>query len=884
MTIDSLNLDIAALPADLLVLTPNRRLAAWLDRDHDQWQQTQGKRTWARLNAQPLEQWWRQLFGEICLLQMPSAQGHPRLLSASQSALLWRQVLEEHWDQSQDIDGLLALAQQARALLQRWCWQPAHWQGGETLEQVHFARWHQAYCDRLRDLHCLDLPLLPQWVMEHGSMLRDAMPRQIWLHGFNDPDEPQLRNVVAWLQEGEIQVHLSALPARKGNASMITTTQVDDQFAQAIHWALQQYRSGAGRVGVVIPNLQPRRKQVRGLCKQVWALQPDAAGQHWTSIINITAAQTLLDYPLVAQLSLWLRGLGGELSLEEWRVLLTSPYCCQNEAEWLRRDAFFLWLREQNVRALHLSALREQWSRRCGQDATLEWLGQIQSLNSRTRQPIARWIQWFKRLMATVMRSGGRSLDSEEFQLQQRLFETVAQLQELHDWLGDISSDRFRTEIENVLGSTQFQPQTETAPIQVMGILEAAGLMFDRLWVCEMEAVNWPQPLNPNPLLSRRLQRAMNMPGASPERELQYATRLLTGFHRAADEVVFSWGRWDGDTEHTFATLAGNLASLEHDLPDIPSAERIQFEHHNALIERFPADDCGTPVTEQHAKGGSGLIRSQSLCPFKAFAEYRLNLRAQDELADGIKASDRGSLLHKVMESIWRSLQDSGALHALLQNENRLDAWLNEIIDQEMERFRRDVFLQPEALYQLERLRTFNIARRWLLECDGPREPFSVVQVEKRRTLTIGGLALDLAVDRIDELRDGQLVIVDYKSGDKDHKAWQGERPEEPQLPLYTLLEKDKTSGVLFGVMKPDALGYKGLLADRKQLTQENSKGLMESQDWAQQMQDWHTILEQLAQEFRQGHAAVSPLNEQTCTYCHLAPVCRVKETPHDSD
>jgi probable DNA repair protein len=883
MTIDSVYLDITALPADLLVLTPNRRLAAWLDRDYDSWQLSCGTRSWARLNAVPLEQWLQQWYAEICLLVPAPEHGHPRLLSSAQSALLWRQVLEQHWENGQDIDGLVALAQQARALLCRWRWQPAQWQAGDKLEQIEFARWHQAYSQLLRSQRCLDQPALAQWVMEQGSVLRAGLPRNIYLHGFNDPDEPQLRQFMQWLEQDGIRVHASAIPPKQSRCEIVTLPQVDDQFAQAIHWALQQ-RTNAARIGVVIPNLQAQRNRVRTLCRHLWSLQPDAADQHWSTIINITAAQTLGDYPLVSQLLLWLRGLAGELSLQEWNLLLTSPYSCAGESEWLRRDGFFQWLRAQNLKALRLSAVRERWLQRCGDDETSTWLGQLQSLQSRGRQPIVRWIQWFNRFMALVMSRQGRSLDSEEFQLQQRLLETLGQLQELHDWLGDIDFDRFRRTLEEALKNVQFQPQTETAPIQIMGVLEAAGLAFDRLWVCEMEAVNWPQSVNPNPLLSRPLQRAMNMPGASPERELQYATRLLAGFQTAADHVMFSWGEMQGETEHTCSALLNTLVASPFQIADVASAEQIQFEQLHDSIEVLPADVLGTPVADQHAKGGSGIIKSQSLCPFKAFAEYRLNLRAEDELADGIKASDRGSLLHKVMEMIWRELQDSAALAALLQDEPKLDTWLNNIIEREMQGFRQQVFLEPQALYDLERLRTFNIVRRWLQECDGQREPFNIVQVEKRRALQIGGLQLDLAVDRIDQLQSGDYVIVDYKSGDKDHKAWIGERPEEPQLPLYTLLEPDKTKGVLFGVLKPDALTYKGLLQQRDLFALGKNSALKQADDWHQQMQDWQKTLERLAEEYRQGRAEVSPLNDNTCTFCHLAAVCRVNEVAHDRD
>lgn len=884
MTIDTLYLDITTLPADLLVLTPNRRLAAWLDRDHDNWQRSRGTRTWGRLNAVPFDQWLQQAFDEISLLMPPSGSGHPRLLSNAQSALLWRQVLEQHWEHPQDIDGLVKLAQQARTLLCRWRWQPCQWQAGDTLEQIEFARWHEAYNQLLNNQHCLDQAELAHWVMEHGAPWRSGLPRNIHLHGFNDPDEPQLRAFVRWLQQDGIQVRLSIMPPKNARCDVITLSEVDDQFAQAIHWALQQ-RNDATRIGVVIPNLQAQRNKVRALCQHLWSLQMDATAQHWSSVINITAAPALGDYPLTSQLSLWMKGLTSDLPLQHWHLLLTSPYCCASEPEWLQRDAFFEWLQTRNRKALPLSMLKEQWIHHCGDDETSIWLGQLHALQNRSRQPVVRWIQWFRRFMALVLSRRGRSLDSEEFQLQQRLLESVSELQELHDWLGDIDFERFRRECENTLANVQFQPQTETAPIQIMGVLEAAGLAFDRLWVCEMEAVNWPPSLNPNPLLSRSIQRAMNMPGASPERELQYATRLVTGFSTAADRVIFSWGQMQGDTEHTCSALLSTLAlPTPQNTTPIASAERIQFERFHQSIDTLPADTQGTPVTDQHAKGGSGIVKSQSLCPFKAFAEYRLNLRAEEELTDGIKAADRGALLHKVMEMIWRALRDSAALADLLQDETKFDAWLNGIIEREMQHFRQQVFLEPSALYELERLRTFSIAKRWLQECDGQRAPFSVEQVEKRRTLQIGGLTLDLAVDRIDRLQNDDYVIVDYKSGDKDHKAWIGERPQEPQLPLYTLLEPDRTKGVLFGVLKPDVLTYKGLVAQRDLFTQGKLNGLKQSEDWQQQMQQWQSTLERLAEEFRQGKADVSPLDGNTCGFCHLAAVCRINEVSHDRD
>ncbi len=886
MTIDSVYLDLTTLPDDVLILTPNRRLAAWLQRDYDQWMQQQGATTWPKLNAMPLDLWLQQCFDMLSLILASEQADLPRLLTTHQSTQLWKEILLEHWHNPDDVDGLATLAAQARSLVKRWRWDDAQCQSSERFEHQQFCLWHANYVQRLHRHHAIDHAALADWVMEQGVPLLTGLPRKIYCHGFNDPDEPQLKQLQTWLLNGAISVVNSALQPQPATIRSIRFEQLNDQFAYAMQWAIQQHY-GTQRIGVVIPNLQPQRARIRALCHHLWSQHPGAADQHWTEVINITAAQRLSTYPLTAHVLLWLRGLNGELSLQEWDVLLTSPYVCPSDDIWLQRDAFIQQLRDDNRSVCFLSALREHWLRCQSSDATAEWLSQLQAHAFRGKQSIVRWIQWFNRFLLLLFPPQGRPLDSEEYQVRQRMLDTVRQLSELNDWLGEIDFNRFREELNSALTEVQFQPQTESAPIQVMGLLEAAGMVFDQLWVCELEAINWPQALNPNPLLPRRIQRALNMPGASPERELTYAKRLLDGFRGAATEVIFSWGAWQGDTEHTCSALIADLKMEEANQSGsdvIQSAEMIQFQTLHAQIEILAEDAQGSPVLEQQAKGGSGLIKAQSLCPFKAYAEYRLGLQSADELAEGIKASDRGSFLHRVLETVWRELQDWTALRQRLEDQSDLEAWLRNIIEREMPAFEQTVYLRPKALYTLEKNRTLAVVMDWLTNIDGKRSPFSVVQVEKRRQLTVGGLQLNLTVDRIDQLADQSYVIIDYKTGDKNHQAWLGERPEEPQLPLYAHLESDKTKGLLFGVLKPGASGYKGLVESESQVSADKNRSIRQADDWNTQITEWKTTVERLAAEFKQGRAEVDPLNPQVCTYCHLASMCRIREVPHDSD
>ena len=88
------------------------------------------------------------------------------------------------------------------------------------------------------------------------------------------------------------------------------------------------------------------------------------------------------------------------------------------------------------------------------------------------------------------------------------------------------------------------QPQTADARIQVLGPLEAAGLSFDALWICGLEAGRFPAPARPNPFIPIPLQRRLDMPHASADREWRFATVLLDQFCRGAGQLIASYSRF----------------------------------------------------------------------------------------------------------------------------------------------------------------------------------------------------------------------------------------------------------------------------------------------------------------------------------------------------
>ncbi len=117
---------------------------------------------------------------------------------------------------------------------------------------------------------------------------------------------------------------------------------------------------------------------------------------------------------------------------------------------------------------------------------------------------------------------------------------------------------------------------------------------------------------------------------------------------------------------------------------------------------------------------------------------------------------------------------------------------------------------------------------------------------------------------RIDQLADGSVMLIDYKSSKSQLKNWAGERLREPQLPLYGVLTRKSVSAVSFAEVNVIDSGFKGLC-----LQQSPAAGILPTsqcrldipEQWPDLVSHWQQNLEQLVAQFLQGHCPVSPLD-----------------------
>ena len=198
----------------------------------------------------------------------------------------------------------------------------------------------------------------------------------------------------------------------------------------------------------------------------------------------------------------------------------------------------------------------------------------------------------------------------------------------------------------------------------------------------------------------------------------------------------------------------------------------------------------------------------------------------------------------------------------------------------------------PKRHLALEAQRLTRLITEWLLY-ERRRKPFRVMPPEQDAEIVIAGLRLNLRLDRVDVLEpkesDGaegpSLLIIDYKSSDVGPSAWNGERPDDVQLPLYaTFAFKDSIlplQGLVIGRIKPGKLEMCGRVKDASTLmdglTKQNA--LMKSPLDNEQLGKWRALIEQLGEDFLHGRVEVDPKNgAKTCERCHLHAICRIYE------
>jgi len=864
----TLNDYFTQLDSNTLILTPNSRLAVVLQNLYGDYQLKQSKKSWVKPNILSIKAWQESLWRDY--VASCSDNAAPYLLNNAQAHLMWETIIS-----NDDSHQLLQVSETAKALKTAWelihqFQVDIHDPAFQTTEDYALCqRWMLQYQVQCHEYGYLDSATLVDFLAERMTSGDMTPPSKIWLYGFAEV-VPQFKKLLG--NSGAVktldpsQKHAGMTSSM--NPNLVASADSDSEiiamarFAKAIHEAQPN-----AKIGCVLLDLGNRRDRVLQLFLQVFFPEHPFDIDPAQFPFNISAGKSLASYPII-KTALQITGLNiRKITREQFSQLLLSPYIASADTEAAQRTKFDAKLRRDNIHLVELNRLGGDCEK------LIEHLKVLLELVDDEKRTYQAWSQHFNNMLAAMGWPGEKSLSSEEYQVAHAWLTALTDLASLDKLSPPVDKQTAWQQLKLAVTGLIFQPQSPSSNIQILGMLEAAAVPFDYLWVAGTNDLNWPAQPKPNPFIPKALQRELNMPHATAERELHFCSELLKQFRESASELIFSYAKNDGKVEYRPSTLLEDskpttlkqLAQCNYD--DLSELIFNKREHETFTDNTAPALPTGEKIM-----GGADAIKQQAACPFKAFATYRLQARELESSTQGLNQKNRGVILHDAMQYVWGEIESQNTLLDMV--DEQLTKTVDEAIIAAINKNAPSHHQQSNYI-DLERLRLKKIILQWL-ELEKARPPFTVSHCEEMTTIELLGHPLTVRIDRIDTLASGDQLILDYKSGrNNSDKKWFGDRPDEPQLPLYALINPAQTVGISFVQLAAGDARFKGISNGELSI-----KGIKnEAEVWAYHLQVWRATINNLVTDFCAGEAIVNPKRpSETCKHCAITPLCRIYE------
>jgi probable DNA repair protein len=649
------------------------------------------------------------------------------------------------------------------------------------------------------------------------------------------------------------------------------------EIAACAIWCGRQLSANPGaRLLVVTQDASARRGEIER-----------AFQRHTGPAFEFSLGLPLSQVALARAAHLLLRWLDGSLAEQELDWLLSTGHAAASAQESAALQATMRALRRFSLERTHWTLAAFLGERCAAELLPASWVERISAAQrllagfARRAQSPLDWAELVPRLLDELHFAGARPLASAEFQALRRWNQAVESCGSLGFDGRRIGWKDFLSQLDRTLDETLFAPESRDAPIQIAGPAESAGLTADAIWFLGADEDAWPANGATHPLLPVEVQREAGMPHATPQLDWELAAAITRRILAAAPEVHFSFAMQNEAAEarpsRLIAQLAGEAQKLSAELaaPAAPPPLTVSFEDFSRI-----------PFPPGKVAGGAAVLTAQSQCPFKAFATARLAAQEWKPADAGLTAAQRGSLLHAVLHAVWagppEGIRSSAELMSLNDRQAFVAAHVQRVMARELRPHLRD--LMPRRYLELEAQRLTRLVTEWL-EYEATRIEFVVAGTEVKRTVHIDGLTFDLRLDRLDLLRDGSQLVIDYKSGNVSPSAWELPRPDDVQLPLYAgfALEADEVlGGLVFAKVRAGEMKFAGRVGDAAATLFAGLKGgnpLVKNPFTAEQLLDWRDCIQQLARDFLAGRAEVDPREApKTCERCGLQTICRIQE------
>jgi probable DNA repair protein len=403
-----------------------------------------------------------------------------------------------------------------------------------------------------------------------------------------------------------------------------------------------------------------------------------------------------------------------------------------------------------------------------------------------------------------------------------------------------------------------FQPQSGPANIYILGSLEAEGLFFDYAWVSSMTSDFLPGKIQMPLFIPPKTSIEYCLPKTSFTLISKESEVTLDNLLNLSSSLIISYSKTSNSRDE--------LPSPYLDFEDYPN-----FIGHETLPKEMELlDDFIAPELDNfEIKRGVATLQDQISCSFKGFVS-RLNIQEFNEPQIGLSRLEQGSLVHKILENFFNAIPSSSDLKKL--PEDKLQEEINKHINSAIQ------LISQSNFKSIEKERLIKIINEYI-KLEKNREYFQVIKTESESKVDVNGLQFSTRIDRMDQMKDGTNLIIDYKTGQNVNLSQlTGDPLDQAQLPIYAIT--NPVAGIAFATVNSKDCQFKAITKNKFDLPL-SQQAIKRMPEWNEQVSEWELELNSASQKFQEGVAEVLPTTN-ACDYCDYDLLCRFEKSSNN--
>ncbi len=464
-----------------------------------------------------------------------------------------------------------------------------------------------------------------------------------------------------------------------------------------------------------------------------------------------------------------------------------------------------------------------------------------------------------------------------------RAYTLVNRLQALTD-SGDlqVTGDTMLRLTNQLLQQTSIPFHGEPAEgVQIMGVLETRNLDFDHVLLLSCQEGNMPKGVNDSSFIPHSIRQAYELTTIENKVSIYayYFHRLLQRAHDVT--ILYNNSTEDGQRGEMSRFMLQMMVESNHPITFHSLQAGKQTERWRP--QSIAKNERIIQVLKDRPSLSPTAINRYMRCPLQFYYHYVAGIQEPNQ-ADDEQELDSiafGDIFHEAADSIYRKLPreiTAEILDRLLKEKITIERAVDEAFQKELPH------VVQGGLHLINREVIIHYLRQ-LLTIDKRLAPFTILGLEKDvfRPLNIGKMDIGGRIDRLDQMHDGTIRVIDYKTSARVPKTSLNEvddifNPEQIhnhadyylQTFLYADIVRQKTdhpvAPALLFIQHAGSEAYNPILKFGKDLIN----------DVAPYSKRFNELLTQKVKEIFSDETPFAPTqDEKICGNCPYQQMCR---------